>query len=155
MAKPTKAVDIDQMIATLPRNEQVLVKRLRALVTECIPQATEKSYDDMVMPFYTRNRMICFIWPPSVVWEPNTDDTAKFRLASTEKQKAKGVSLGFNQGKLMSNEDGVLLAEGRKQVYMMYFKKLDDIDENQVRALLFEAAMVDEQFAKKKKGNSR
>jgi hypothetical protein len=50
----------------------------------------------------------------------------------------------------MSNEDGVLLAERRKQVYKMYFKKLDDIDDSQVRAQLFEAAMVDEQFAKKK-----
>jgi len=137
-----EAVDIDEMIATLPRDEQVLVKRLRALVTECIPQATEKTYKDMVMPFYTRNRLICFIWPPSALWEPNAD---------REKQKTKGVALGFNQGKLMGNEDGVLLSEGRKQVYMMYFKKLDDIDENQVRALLFEAAMIDEQFAKKKK----
>lgn len=136
-----KTVDIDQMIATLPRDEQVLVKRLRALVTECIPQAIEKTYDDMVMPFYTRNRMICFIWPPSAVWKPNAD---------YEKQKTKGVALGFNQGKLMSNEDGVLLAEGRKQVYMMYFKKPGDIDENQLRALLFEAAIIDAQFAKKK-----
>jgi hypothetical protein len=130
------------MIAALPRDEQVLVKRLRALVTECMPQAIEKTYEDMIMPFYTRNRMICFIWPPSAVWEANAD---------YEKQKAKGVALGFNQGKLMSNEDGVLLAEGRKQVYMMYFKKPEDIDEIQLRALLFEAAMIDEQFAKKKK----
>ena len=130
------------MIATLPRNEQVLVKRLRALVMECIPQATEKAYYDFAIPFYTRNRLICFIWPPSVCWEPG---------ASHEKQKSKGVSLGFNQGNMMSNEDGVLLAEGRKQVYVMYFKNMDDIDEAQVRALLFEAAMIDEQFAKRKK----
>jgi hypothetical protein len=143
MPSQPKTVDIDQMIATLPRNEQVLVKRLRALVIECIPQATEKAYDDLAMPFYKRNRLICFIWPQSVSWEPN---------ANSEKQKEKGVALGFNQGNLMSNDDGVLLAEGRKQVYMMYFKKLNDIDEKQVRALLFEAAMIDEQFAKKKKG---
>ncbi len=142
MPGQVKTVDIDQMIAALPRNEQVLVKRLRALVIECIPQATEKAYYDLGIPFYTRNRLICFIWPPSVFWEPNADH---------EKRKEKGVSLGFNQGKLMSNEEGVLLAEGRKQVYMMYFKKPDDIDENQIRALLFEAAMIDEQFAKKKK----
>ncbi len=51
----------------------------------------------------------------------------------------------------MSNEDSVLLAEGRKQVYVMYFKEVDDIDEARVRALLFEAAMIDEQFVKKKK----
>jgi len=142
MTNPAKTVDIDQMIATLPRDEQVLVKRLRALVTECIPQATEKAYDGQVMPFYTRNRLICFISPPSMIWEPN---------ANREKQKTKGVALGFNQGNLMANEDGVLLAEGRKQVRLIYFKKLDDIDEHQVRALLFEAAMIDEQFAKKKK----
>jgi hypothetical protein len=141
---PTHATtaDIDQMIATLPRNEQVLVKRLRALVMECIPQATEKAYYGLGIPFYTRNRLICFIWPPSMAWEPGTND---------EKRKAKGVSLGFNQGNLMSNEDGVLLAEGRKQVHVMYFKELNDIDEAQVRALLFEAAMIDEQFAKKKR----
>jgi len=142
----TKQVDIDEMIANLPRNEQVLVKILRALIIECIPQATEKAYYDLGIPFYTRNRLICFIWPPSVVWEPG---------ANHEKRKAKGVSLGFNQGKLMSNEDGVLLAEGRKQVYAMYFKELDDIDEARVRALLFEAAMIDEQFVKKKKKKSR
>lgn len=141
MPRSTSTVDIDQMIATLPRHEQVLVKRLRALVTECIPNATEKAYDGQVMPFYSRNRLICFIWPPSMVWEVNT---------TLEKQKAKGVALGFSQGKLMSNEDGVLLAEGRKQVYMMYFKKPDDIDDNQIRALLFEAALIDEQFGKKK-----
>ena len=142
MPRQVKTVDIDQMIATLPRNEQVLVKRLRALVMECIPQATEKAYYDWSIPFYTRNRLICFIWPPSVSWEPG---------ASHEKQKSKGVTLGFNQGNLMSNEDGVLLAEGRKQVYVMYFKDPDDIDEAQVRALLFEAAMIDEQFVKRKK----
>jgi hypothetical protein len=142
MAGQAKTVDIDQMIATLPRNEQVLVKRLRALIIECIPQATEKAYHDLAMPFYTRNRLICFIWPPSVSWEAGPDQ---------EKRKAKGVSLGFNQGNLMSNEDGALLAEGRKQVYAMYFKKLADINEAQVRALLFEAAMIDEQFSKKKK----
>jgi hypothetical protein len=77
-----------------------------------------------------------------VAWETNSH---------YEKQKTKGVVLGFNQGNLMSNDDGILLAEGRKQVYMVYFKKLADIDDNQIRALLFEAALVDEQFAQKKK----
>jgi hypothetical protein len=138
-----RATDIDQLIAALPRDEQVLVNRLRALITECLPYATEKAYEGQAMPFYTRNRLICFIWPPSVAWETN---------ANLQKQKAKGVALGFNQGNLMSNEDGALLSEGRKQVYHLYLKKLADIDERQIRALLYEAALVDEQFAKKKKG---
>ncbi len=142
MESAAKTDEIDHMISTLPRDEQVLVKRLRTLVMECIPRATEKAYYSMGIPFYTRNRLICFIWPPSATWEPGTKD---------KKRKAKGVTLGFNQGNLMANEDSALLAEGRKQVYVMYFKKLSDIHDNQIRALLFEAAMIDEQFAKKKK----
>ena len=142
MSGPANTVDIDAMIGTLPREEQVLVRRLRALVLECIPQATEKMYEGQVMPFYTRNKLICFILPPSGALEPGV---------YTTQQQSKGTALGFNQGYLMSNEDGALLAEGRKQVYMMYVKKLDDIDEHKVRALLYEAAMIDEQFTKKKR----
>jgi hypothetical protein len=134
--------DVDEMVATLPRDERVVVNRLRALVAECVPKAEEKAYYGLGVPFFRHNRLICFIWPPSVYWDP--------RGKKAEKANPKGTSLGFCQGNLMSNEDGVLLAEGRKQVYMMYFKTLNDIDENQVRALLFEAAMIDETFSKKK-----
>lgn len=69
-----------------------------------------------------------------------------------ETPNEKGTALGFNQGYLMSNEEGTLLAEGRKQVYVMYFKSLKDLDEQQVRARLFEAAMIDDQFANRLKG---
>lgn len=132
----------EEVIESLPRAEQVIVKRLRSLVLECLPKAEEKSYYDLGIPFYRHNRLICFIWPPSVHW--NSKHTI-------EKQQAKGVALGFNQGNLMSNQDGVLLAEGRKQVYCTYFKSLKDIDEAQVRALLFEAGMIDDSFKKKRK----
>lgn len=133
---------VDEVIESLPRAEQVIVKRLRTLVLDCLPKAEEKSYYDMGIPFYRHNRLICFIWPPSVYWGPNR---------TLEKQQAKGVALGFNQGNLMSNQDGALLAEGRKQVYCMYFHSLRDIDETQVRALLFEAGMIDDSFKKKRK----
>jgi hypothetical protein len=43
----------------------------------------------------------------------------------------------------------MLLFEGRKQVCMIHFKKLCLIDENQVRALMFEANMLDDSFRKK------
>ena len=61
------------------------------------------------------------------------------------------VTLGFCYGNLMSNEDGVLHADGRKQVYCMYFKSLDEINEEQVRALLYEADLLDESFKRRKK----
>lgn len=135
------ADNIDHMMATLPHNEQVIVKRLRALVAECIPQATENAYDGLCMPFYKKRKLICFILPASV----SLDETDKLHSKGNNKMK-EGVGLGFNQGRLMSNEDGVLLAEGRKQVYMMYFRELGDIEEKQVKALLFEAAMIDDTY---------
>ena len=140
MARNAKS--FEELLVGLPRAEQVIVKSLRALITECIPNATEHVYDDMGFPFYRHNRLICYIWPTSLLWETN---------GRHETHISKGTGLGFNQGNLMSNEEGVLLAEGRKQVYMMYFKSIKDLNENQVRALLFEAAMIDEQFGKKKK----
>ena len=51
----------------------------------------------------------------------------------------------------MANEDGVLLAEGRKQVHYMYFRSMDEINDEQLRALLFEAGLIDEAFGRKKK----
>jgi hypothetical protein len=61
------------------------------------------------------------------------------------------VTLGFCYGNLMSNEDGVLKADGRKQVYCMYFKSMDEIDDQQIRPLLYEAELIDQGFSKRKK----
>ena len=49
----------------------------------------------------------------------------------------------------MFNENSVLKVEGRKQVRVMYFSSLRDIKEDQVRALLFEASMIDDSFGAK------
>lgn len=129
-----------ELLDKLTGEEKKIFQRLRALILECLPRATEKKYYGLNVPFYTHNRLICFIWPPSVNW------------GKKEKSlEIDGVTLGFNQGNLMSNEDGVLLKENRKQVYCMYFRSLKDIDESRIRALLYEAEMIDDGFAKKKK----
>lgn len=65
------------MIANLPKVEQIMVKRLRELVQECLPSATEKGYYGEGVPFYTHLRMICFIWPSSVVWGPRKKSESK------------------------------------------------------------------------------
>lgn len=123
----------------LPRHEQPIVKRLRALILECLPRAEEKnSYG---VPFYRHHRLICFIWPPSVYWE-----------RPKEENLAKGVTLGFCQGNYFDNSEGLLKAEGRKQVYCMYFKSVSEINDAQIRSLLYEAEIIDDSFAKKKKG---
>jgi hypothetical protein len=49
----------------------------------------------------------------------------------------------------------VLQSEGRKQVYVMYFHSLDEINDDQIRALLYEADLIDQTFKKKKKAKKR
>jgi hypothetical protein len=141
----TQSVTVEEMLSTLPKSERVIVDRLRNLVIECLPKASEKGYYGLGVPFYRHHRLICFIWPSSVVWGNGS-----------ENPKRKGVvSLGFCQGNRMLNDEGLLLAEGRKQVYAMYFSKVSEIDDNIVRSLLFEAGMIDDQFAQaKRKPNS-
>ncbi|HEY9007334.1 DUF1801 domain-containing protein [Ohtaekwangia sp.] len=135
------AKTIEEMIFDLPANEKVMVKRLRMLVSECLPAATEHGYYGEGIIFYRHNRLICYIWPASVA-------LGKKKTSA----KRPGVALGFNQGYRMLNEDGALKAEGRKQVYVLYLESLNDIHDDQIRALLFEAGMIDESFRKKKRG---
>jgi hypothetical protein len=133
------AKTVDEMILSLPTNELVIVKRLRDLVLECLPLAIEKPYYGLGIPYYSRHRQICYIFPSAALY------------GSEDEGREKSVTLGFCQGNRMSNENGVLKAEGRKQVRVMYFYSLRDINEDQVRALLFEASMIDDSFGKWKK----
>ena len=135
----SSANTIEDMISSLPRHERAIVGRLRALIQECLPTATEKAYYDEGFPFYSHHRLICFIWPSTT------------RMAPKRVQESKAVTLGFCQGNRMSNEDGALKSEGRKQVYVMYIHSLAEINDDQIRALLYEADMIGQTFNKKKK----
>jgi hypothetical protein len=128
-------MSVEEMIMSLPGDEQAIVKRLRNLVLESLPKAKEAPYYGLGVPYYSRRRQICYIFPASALY-----GTEAF---SNEKRN---VTLGFCQGNRMSNDEGLLQAEGRKQVRVIHFQSLHDINESQVRALLFEASMVDEEF---------
>lgn len=132
---------IEEALLQLPKEERVIVQRLRTITRECLPKASEMAYYGLGVPFYRHNRLICFIWPPSFSWGPS-------QKKGTQGKKA--VSLGFCQGNRMLNDEGHLLAEGRKQVFCMYFHTLADIDEPLIRSLLYEAGMIDETFRRKK-----
>lgn len=132
---------IDEMLQQLPENELAIVRRLRVLIQECLPKALEEPKYGYGVPFYTRNRMICFIWPSSIYWGLKRKQ---------ETRRSKLVTLGFCQGYLMGNEDRLLQSEGRKQVYCMYINSLAEIKEAQIRAMLFEADMIDQGFGQKR-----
>jgi hypothetical protein len=140
---------VEEVILELPKGEQTIMKKLRTLIADCLPFASEKNnFGDPYMErghvLYSHNRMICYIWPSSF---------AKGKLK--EVHQAKGVSLGFCQGNLFANEDGALRTEGRKQVYCLYFKTLKEINDKQIRSLLFEAEMIDRDFREQRKHSSK
>lgn len=132
--QPFSFKTIDHFLAHLTEDELEMVQLLRELVLECIPEVKEKlSYN---VPFYSKHKRICFIWPASVPWG---------------KHKQEGVRLGFTNGNLMNDDMGYLDKGERKQVYTKDFRSVKEIDVDIVRAYLFEAALVDEQVGKKLK----
>jgi hypothetical protein len=137
--KKDQSASMEEFIRELPGAEQLIIKRLRSLILECLPKATE--FLQYGVPFYRHHRMICFIWPPSL-------DCSKKKSNSNEEKR---VGLGFYYGNQMANEDGALLVEGRKQVYYMFFQSVGEINDEQIRALLFEAGLIDDAFGMKKK----
>jgi hypothetical protein len=117
--------EIDEFISALPRKEQVLVQRLRSILFDVEPRIEEKF--SFGVPYYKRNRMVCFIWPQSALYGPKKDL----------------VSFGFCYGHMLSNDQGVLNHEGRTQVYIIRYSALQEIDEPVLREIIQEALLID------------
>ena len=121
---------VDDFLDFLPDDELLIVRRLRNIVLDCIPDVREKlSYN---VPYYSRRRTICFIWPAAITWGG--------------KKGHDGVRFGFTYGHMLRDELGYLDRGTRKQVYWRDFLTVKDIDEEVLRAYIFEALDVDEAF---------
>jgi hypothetical protein len=122
--QPIDFQDLDDLYAFLPEEELRIVKLLRNLVYECLPEVKEKlSYN---VPFFRLKKTICFIWPGSVPWGGTF----------------KGVQFGFTRGHLLAH-GGYLEAGKRKYVRTKTFQNSSDIDVETLRALLYEAGEID------------
>jgi hypothetical protein len=129
--------DIEAFIDDLPKDEQVILKRLRALILQTDPRIREKlSYG---VPYFARHRRLFFLWPASAVPCPD------HRIQAPPPPK---VTLGFCYGNLLSNVQGFLSPEGRKQVYTLGVSSLTQIDEQLLCEIFYEAILVDDQFFK-------
>lgn len=118
--------DTEEFIESLPAKEQVLVKLLREIILDVDLRITEKlSYG---VPYYSRKRRICFIWPQPAPYDP------KDALAS----------LGFCYGHVLSNDQGILKHEGRTQVNIVGYSSIDEINKREITEILIEALMVDD-----------
>lgn len=126
--------NIEELLEFLPEDERRVVGLLRKIVLSCIPDIEEKfSYN---VPFYKRHFNICYIWPSSVQWG---------------NVKLTGVQFGFNKGYLMQDDLNWLEKGNRKQVFWKTFHSVKDIDVDLLKAYIFEAVIVDEDFFKKKR----
>ena len=113
----------------LAEDEKPIVHLLREIILERIPDIREKiSYG---VPYYFRKTRICFIWPASVKAGPKS-----------------GVMMGFCKGNLLSNEQGMLESNGRKEVYTMGFHSVKEINPALIKEILYETVIVDKQNTK-------
>jgi hypothetical protein len=135
-------LDWNEFLQALPREERLITQRLREIVLETEPRLVEKM--NYRVPYYIRNKQICFIWPISAPDAPKAKN-----------QKADGtlVSFGLCYGNLLSNEQGLLLSEGRKQVYIIRLRSFQELTklEKHIVEIIQEAVLVDEQAAVPKK----
>jgi hypothetical protein len=119
---------IDDFLAFLDPEEQILVNVLRRTVLDTIPNCIEKlSYN---VPYYKVNRNICFIWPASILWG--------------KKRTYEGVRFGFAYGHLLRDEINYLDRGNRKQVYWKDFTNVGDIDIDLLKSYIFQAVSIDE-----------
>ncbi len=117
--------NVEDFIANLPGNERHLTEILREIILDTLPGVREKlSYG---VPYFYRKSRICFLWPASA---PMGGDY-------------EGVMLGFCKAHLLSNEQGLLDMGVRKEVGAAIFNHVKQIDEEVIREVLLEAAMVD------------
>ena len=118
--------DVEEFIDALPTKERAISRYLRSLILDVDPRITEKlSYG---VPYFSRKRRICFIWPQSAPYGP----------------KDALVSLGFCYGHMLSNVQGILKLEGRTQVSIIKDSLLNEINVPLVNAILVEALLVDD-----------
>lgn len=124
--QPIDFKDIDDLFNHLPQPEFQLLKALRELVLQQLPEAHEKiSYN---VPFYAMKKNICYLWPASIPWGG----------------KIKGVQIGFTQGHQLDH-GGYLQAGKRKYVRTKDLLRLTEKDYELISDLLQQAYELDRQ----------
>lgn len=93
---------------------------LHGLISTCPEVVGKIRYN---IPFYFRKSWVCYLNP----------------------LKNGGVELAFPRGNELSNEQGILMANERKQVRGIVFKKAEDIPDETILEILAEAMMLDEE----------
>lgn len=116
---------VDEFLDFIPESELLIVSTLRDLIFESLPEVRENlSYN---VPFYFGQKRMFYIWPASIPWGGIT----------------KGVHLGFARGRALADPYGLLQAGTGKTMAGVTFHSIRDIPIEAVRAMIFEAAFLD------------
>lgn len=133
--------EIEDFITALPIDERLIVKKLRQIILEAEPCLQEKlSYG---VPYFSRHRRICFLWPVSHF------------PSGFKAEKSVKVTFGLCYGNHLSNTQNVLELGKRKQVSIIQYTTLREVDERVVQEIIHEAVLIDEQFHPKKKSKMK
>jgi hypothetical protein len=113
----------EQFLAAFPPTIQALADQLRVLVRRTVPNVDEAVYPGWRLIGYRQregrsSRYFCFV-------APSPDH----------------VALGFEYGVLLANDAGLLEGDGT-QVRYVTIRRIEDIREPELAALIAEAAMV-------------
>lgn len=129
---------VEEMLEHIHENERLVVELLRRIVTDCMPNCSEKLMFNI--PSYKQHYSVCFIWPSAVKWG---------------KVPREGVRFGFMRGDLLNDDGTYLQRDGRKQVYCRDFFGVNDVDIDLLKSYIYEAAAVDEQLYLSKRAKKR
>jgi hypothetical protein len=127
---------IEDFIYDLPKDEREMCGRLRDIILRVAPDFTE--HFSWGVPYYTRHRKVCCIWPASSPAGPKC-----------------GVFIGFCRGNLLSNEQGIIEMGNRKRFGLIRYRDVKDIKEETIFEILHEAILVDEELSRKSKLKKR
>ena len=127
-----KIKSLVQLYNLLPDNERIIVDVLRQLVTDTLPAYCKEKISFNV-PYFYGHKGICIIWPSAI----------------PRGGIKKGVLFGLWYGNRLKDKDHYLTHGTNKQIFYKIFQDADEINIKAVTRLLKEAALLDQQWAKK------
>ncbi len=119
---------VQSYIAERPRSQAEIMSVLRSMILDIGPHVQEKiSY---TVPYFYFRGPLCYLSP-----------------------KFDGAYIAFVRGNQLSNEHGLLESKERKYVRSIHFYSLAELEEKEddIRAILNEAALLNEYYFQQKK----
>ena len=118
---------LDEFFDFINEDELMITEIIRSIIKETIPDIKERlSFN---VPFFSKNKTTCFLWPGSILWG--------------NKQSYTGVRLGFSQGFRMNDHQHILVKNSRKKIYTVDFQSPSEINPQLIKSYLEEAHVLD------------